>query len=904
MTLPMHGATNAATDAARHGATQATEAGTEPPADAVDPTDPLSRSAVDQAVALAVPGLGTVVLGQVLKRPSRARGGEAVVRRGVLTVSSGAGVSAGTARPQEQQVIVKSRPATPFGDEGFRREAEALAALDGLGPLSTDPLVGRVPRLLRAWRDDRGSHVLIETLPGVSIVELLGGLAGRDLDVEHVADIVERLGATVAALHGRGISHNDLSWGNVLVHLGEAGDVRAVALVDFGLATRLGDAAPRAATPGFIATRQWREGLAVPENDTSSLARVAYSLLTRINPSRAELEPVARIRRDVGERASQLLQRGINDTASFGGPQGPARRFTAELTAALRGVGSSELLAELRRGWQLQLTMSTDVTRLGELESGLRHDLAPTERFAGLLEAARMWAAASASPQVAGAGPEELRAKAASALADAVLALEDDVTPRNGTATRAFRSSDADLFRSLHALTADFLAHRGLPAAEVERRIRLLWLTWADGFEPHLRQVREFRPAWVPAVRSELPPPPPPAPAHTAPQPVPAYPAPPYPPPPYPVAPPDAWPEPSGPDTGYDPPRPASWAVRTLAHGLPVASGVVLLVVTTAIGVWSYAPDIPSWHLGVVPVGALLTVLLLRTRLRRWRGRRRMVGRHPDAARRSRSARVATALLLAAGGALLLVAPLPDAVATAGDLAALTVLAGSVLSLGAPTRGDTAALLTNLVAIAVLLWATVAVGFQTWLLHAATPGLVDAAYSTMPAFAWPERAGGTAAIGGGLAQQVGAGGTEDRAVRAALQELSGALPPSRFSADGIGVRDGLIVVAHTLTAVGDTPLEPTERLVLLVPTDEVVGGGWFDGDGVGLARMGDAVVGVWAPDLWTADDGGDEPAPGELVRGTAAWTPLEGAPRHLLALALLDEELAEVTAVAPLTAWP
>jgi serine/threonine protein kinase len=914
MTLPMHGATNAATNAAANApvgaarATHATEAGTEPPADAVDLTDPLARSAVDQAVALAVPGLGTVVLGAVLKRPSRARGGEAVVRRGVLTVSSG------TVPPQEQQVIVKSRPATPFGDEGFRREAEVLAELDGLGPSPTDPLVGRVPRLLRAWRDDRGSHVLIETLPGASIVELLGGLAGRDLDVEQVADIVERLGASVAALHGRGISHNDLSWGNVLVDLGEAGDVRAVALVDFGLATRLGDAAPRAATPGFIATRQWREGLAVPENDTSSLARVAYSLLTRINPSRSDLEPVARIRRDVGERASQLLQRGINDTASFSGPRGPARRFTTELTAALRGVGSSELLAELRRAWQLQLTMSTDVTRLGELESGLRHDLAPGERFAGLLEAARMWAAASASPQVAGAGPEELRAKAASALADAVLALGDGPSVPDHRETRAFRSSDADLFRSLHALTADFLAHRGLPPAEVERRIRVLWLTWADGFEPHLRQVREFRPAWVPAVRSELPPPPPPVTAGGAPSPVPVHPAPPspppgypppaYPPPAYPVTPPDTWPEPPAPDHGYVPPRPAARAVRTFASGMTVALGVALLLATTAIGLWSYAPDIPSWHLGVVPIGALLTVVLLRTRLRRWRVRRRLVGRHPDAARRSRGARVATALLLAAGGVLLLVAPLPDAAATVGDLAALTVLAGSVLSLGAPTRGDTAALLTNLVAVAVLLWATVAVGFQTWLVHAAIPGFVDTAYSTMPAFAWPERAGGTVALGGGLSQQVGVGGTEDRGVRAGLQDLSGAVPPSRFSAEGIGVRDGLIVVAHTLTAVDATPLEPTERLVLLVPTDEVVGGGWYDGDGVGLVRLGDAVVGVWAPDLWSAADGGDEPAPGELVRGSAAWTPLEGSPRHLLALALLDEELAEVTAVAPLTAWP
>jgi hypothetical protein len=335
-----------------------------------------------------------------------------------------------------------------------------------------------------------------------------------------------------------------------------------------------------------------------------------------------------------------------------------------------------------------------------------------------------------------------------------------------------------------------------------------------------------------------------------------------------------------------------------------MALGAALLVATTAVGLWAYAPDIPTWDLGVAPVGALLTALLLRGRLRRWRTRRRIVGRHPDAAGRPRASRLATALLLGACGALLLVAPLPDAVATAGDLVALTILAGSVLSLGAPTRGDTATLLTHLVAVAVLLWATVAVGFQTWLVHAAAPGLVDVAYSTMPAFAWPERAGGTTDIGGGLSQQVGVGGTGDRAVRTALNDLSGALPAARFSADGVGVRDGRIVVAHTLTAGGGTPFEPTERLVLLVPTDEVVGGGWFDGDGVGLARLGDAVVGVWAPDLWTATDGGDEPAPGQLVQGSAAWVPLEGAPRHLLALALLDEDLAEVEAVAPLTAWP
>jgi hypothetical protein len=633
-----------------------------------------------------------------------------------------------------------------------------------------------------------------------------------------------------------------------------------------------------------------------PENDTSSLARVAYSLLTRINPSRAELEPVARIRRDVGERASQLLQRGINDTGSFAGPQGPARRFSLELAAALRGVGSSDLLAELRRSWQLQLTMATTATRLAEIESGLRHDLAPSERFAGLLEASRMWLTAAGSASVEGAGPEELRAKAASALADAVLAIGDD-------GTRAFRSADADLFRSLHALTADFLAYRGLPPDEVDRRIRTLWLTWADGFEPHLRQVRDFRPDWVPAVRSELPPPPPT---------LPAYPAPVYAPePPYPAAPPTAPPDlpvaphpDQGPDAGYAAPRPASRVVRALSGGAPVVAAVVLLAVITALGLWAYAPDIPTWHLGIAPIGALVVVVLLRTRLRRWRNRRRLVGRHPDAASRTRRSRVATALTLGVAGGLLLVAPLPGALATAGDLAALVLLAGAVLSLGAPTRGDTAALLTNLVALVVVGWAVVAVSFQTWLVHANAPGLVDAAYSTMPAFAWPERAGGTTPVGGGLAQRAGVGGTDERDVRAALQDLAGEVPSSRFSVDGVGVRDGLVVVAHTLTNTGATALAPTERLVLLVPSEDVPGGGWYQGEGVGLVRIGDAVVGAWAPDAWAAADGRDDPAPGELVRATAAWVPTDGAPERLLALGLLDEAAGTVVAVAPLTAWP
>jgi serine/threonine protein kinase len=864
--------------------TAATEAATEPPTEhPAGGPPPGDAPTVDVAVALAVPGLGTVALAEVLKRPSLSRGGEAVVRRGTLTRPDG----------RVEPVIVKSRPATPFGDEGYRREVQTLAALDGLGPRPGTVDVGRVPRLLRHWRDDRGSHVLIESLPGVSVVELLNRLEGRDLDAELVADVVERLGVTVAALHDRGVSHNDLSWGNVLLDLAPgSGGVRGVALVDFGLATPLGDAAPRAATPGFIATRQWREGVAVPENDTASLARVAYALLTRINPSRAELEPVARIRPDVGERASQLLHRGINDTASFAGPHGPARRFTAELADSLRGVGRSELLEDLRRTWQLQLTGATTVTRLAEVESGLRHDLAPTEHFAGLLDAARMWRAASGSDRVTGAGPEELRAKAASALADAVLALRDD------DATRDFRSADADLFRGLHALAADFLAHRGLADDEVDRRIRTLWLTWADGFEPHLRRVREFRPDWVPAVRAEPPPPPPPPPPPLLVPP----PPPPVPVPPLPAAPPVPPPSP-----GYVPPRPPALVVRVLSAGGTVL-GALLLLVGVAVGaVWSYAPDVPTWHLGLAPVGALVVVGGLRLRLRRWRTRRRLVGRHPDAVHRSRASRLVTAGLLAVGAALLVAAPLPTAAETAGDAGAVLLLALAVLSLGAPTRGDTAALLTNVVSLGVIGWALLAVCLQTWLVHRHAPGLVDAAYAATPSFAWPEHAGGTTAIGDGVGQRAGVGGTRDRVLRAALRDRADDLPPSAFSVDGVGVRDGQVVVAHTLRnpdPAGTADLDPTARLVLLVPTGEVEGEGWYQGAGRGLVRLNGAPIGAWAPDAWTAADGGGTPAAGELVRATAAWTPDATAPEHLLALALLDAATADVVAVAPLTAWP
>jgi serine/threonine protein kinase len=856
--------------------TAATELGTEPPLE--DPSSP--TGSVDDAVALTVPGLGTVALGEVLKRPSLARGGEAVVRRGVLTDDGGVTTA----------VILKSRPATAFGDEGFAREVDALESLGGLGPEPDAPLTGRVPRLLRRWRDERGSHVLMDTLPGVSVVDLVAARGARDLDPELVADVVERLGATVAAAHARGLSHNDLSWGNVLVDTDDdAGAVRGVSLVDFGLATRLGDAAPRAATPGFIATRQWREGVAVAENDTASLARVAYSLLTRINPSRAELEPVARIRRDVGERASQLLHRAITDAGSFDGPQGPARRFSGELAASLRGVGGSDLLAELRRTWQLQLATGTSLQRMTEIESGLRHDLAPAERFAGLLEAARMWLAASASARVVGAGPEELRAKAGSSLADAVLALHDD------GAMRDFRSADADLFRGLHNLAADFLLHRGLPPDEVDRRMRSLWLTWADGFEPHLRTVRDFRPEWVPAARLEPPPPPP-----------------------YPVTPPDHWPDEHGavdpaapppsprhapPDPGYLPPRAAALPVRLVAGGatVPLAAGVLLAV--TAACMLAYRPDVPSWHMAVAPGGALAVAGLLRLRLRRWRRRRRLVGRHPDAEDRSRTVRLATAALLAGAGALLLIAPVPQALATVGDLLAIVVLAAAVLSLGAPTQGGAAAILTNLVAVSVIGWAVIGVGFQTWAVHRVAPGLVDAAYAATPSFSWPERAGGTAAVDG-LDQRLGTGGTRTREVREGLRALADADHPSRLRVRGVGAVDGALVVAHSIANPEAARLDPTNRLVLLVPTEQVPSGGWFAGEGLGLVRIGDAVVGAWAPDDWQAEDGAGPPEPGEIVRARASWRPADDSPDRVLALGLLDRDGAEVVAVAPLTDWP
>ena len=783
---------------------------------------------------LELPGVGVIVLGTVLKRPSRQRGGEAVVRVGRIA-------------GRERELIVKSRPHTNFGVEGHRRETTALRALSGLRP-AADPLAGRVPELLAAWEDDRGLHIVMDRLAGRTALDLVTQ-PGRtpDLDVDFVADIVERLGATVGLIHTFGYGHNDLSWGNVLVHADEQSRaVLGVGVVDFGLATPLGEAAPRAATPGFIATRQWRDGIALPENDAASLARVTYSLLTRINPNRTDLEPVARIRGDVGERASQVLSRGIANPSSFAGTGGPVAGFAAQLVASLRSTGPSELLADLRRSWQA--TLASDgpgATRLGEIESGLRHDVGAGGHVAALLEIVRMWAtaaaAASAQPQ-AGVSVEALRARAAAALADAVVA------PRPPGAPLGFRSGDVEHLRDLHALTADFLTHRGASPAGVDRQLRSFWLAWAGNVAPQLRQVAEFRPDWVdPPPERRLPPPPP-------------------------VVLPAPW-------TTSEPPavsRPTPWPVRMFVSGWSVVVALLALVLTAGATMATYRPDVPSWHLLVAPAIGLAAALAMRLRLRRWRRTRRWDA--PATRVRRRLSRVTTSLALGGVAVLTLSAPLPPALSTGGGVVALALFAASVLSLGAPTRGDVAALLTNLVSAAVLVWAAFALAFQGWLVHTYVPQLTDAGYRLLPSFLWPEAAGATVNLRSGVS--LGAGATSIREVRVALRD--GFREDRQIDVAHVRVEDDTLTASVALA-------DPTAQIVLLVPPDELIDAGWFDGQ-TGHLPLGPSAIGAIAPSDRQTD------AEGETVR----WDLPQG-PLHALALGVVTPEGDGLVAIAPVT---
>jgi len=150
----------------------------------------------------------------------------------------------------------------PTLERRLSREAEVVAKLDH-------------PNILPLLREQEGS-IHYPYLPGPTLAEVL---ERGPLPVGRVRRILHEILAALAYAHERGIIHNDVKPGNLMVR------AERVILLDFGFAKDLGLAAitgqgAAMGTPNYMAPEQFEGLRSDPRSDLYGAAAVAYHALT------------------------------------------------------------------------------------------------------------------------------------------------------------------------------------------------------------------------------------------------------------------------------------------------------------------------------------------------------------------------------------------------------------------------------------------------------------------------------------------------------------------------------------------------------------------------------------------------------------------------------------------------
>jgi len=213
-----------------------------------------------------------------------------------------------------RDVAIKSLAADPDPEVAaaararFVREARALARFDHPG----------IVRVYEAFEENGAAHLVMELLEGRSLGAELT-VRGRALDADEAEAVVSGVGRALAAVHGAGLLHRDVSPSNIVIVAGRP------VLVDFGLArdlvgARTSDLFTRMVTPGFAPPEQYDgDGDCIgPTTDVYGLAATLYHALAGRLPASAvqrgagvRLEPLRRLRPDVPRVFADAIHDGL-----------------------------------------------------------------------------------------------------------------------------------------------------------------------------------------------------------------------------------------------------------------------------------------------------------------------------------------------------------------------------------------------------------------------------------------------------------------------------------------------------------------------------------------------------------------------------------------------------------------
>ncbi|MFI6901532.1 protein kinase [Nonomuraea sp. NPDC050394] len=212
----------------------------------------------------------------------------------------------------------------------FRDEARVIGALDS-------PHTARFYEYVEGEDD---AAIVMELVDGITLRRLLTheGATGPEAALAVLKGALTGL----AAAHGLGVAHRDFKPENVIV----AAD-GVSKLVDFGLATRFGEAGTYVGTPSYMAPEQWEDAPAGPATDVYAATVVFFECLTGHRPFPGEDAAVLAYQHqnvppplaNVDEQVRGLVELGMAKDAAERPPS--AQAFLAELEeVAGRAYGS------------------------------------------------------------------------------------------------------------------------------------------------------------------------------------------------------------------------------------------------------------------------------------------------------------------------------------------------------------------------------------------------------------------------------------------------------------------------------------------------------------------------------------------------------------------------------------
>jgi len=242
-----------------------------------------------------------------------------------------------------RKVALKFLPSHLCQDEDcrkrFTREAQAAAGLD-------HPNIASIHEVGEYKGRPFFSMQLVE---GQSLREVI---AGKDLPIDRILEIVIQICEGLQAAHDKGITHRDIKPSNILVD-----SHNRVRIVDFGLASisgseQLTKTGSTLGTIGYMSPEQVQGKEIDHRSDLFSLGVVLYELITKQNPFKRDSE------------AATL--KAVSDDLPH-----PVARYRAEVPNGLQAIIDKALEKDVKTRYQHADGMLSDLVRVKRsLESG------------------------------------------------------------------------------------------------------------------------------------------------------------------------------------------------------------------------------------------------------------------------------------------------------------------------------------------------------------------------------------------------------------------------------------------------------------------------------------------------------------------------------------------------------